>query len=235
MELPRLVRKRATDEVYDAIRSAILTRAFLPGQRLNVEEIAERLGVSLTPVRHALQQLSSEGLVEIHPRSGTYVTNVSARDIKETFDVRMALECLAAELALPILGPNEVTRFEELLATLAVPVVDEESLARHDRANSDLHLAIVQASGNRRLAEMYESLHAHIKIARIHAAETNLGERRNWSERLKEEHAEHTAIVTAIVQRDLAALTASLRKHITRAKEALVESLALRDRSASGA
>jgi DNA-binding GntR family transcriptional regulator len=225
MELPRLVRKRATDEVYDAIRDAILSRSFLPGQRLNVKDIVARLGVSLTPVRHALQQLSSEGLIEIHPRSGTYVTNVSARDIKETFDIRLALECLAAELALPRVGPAEIARFQELLAALAEPVDGDESLHRHDRANSELHQALIEAAGNRRLSEMYESLNAHIKIARIHAVETNSGQRRNWPDRLKEEHAEHTAIVRGLEFRDLSALTASLRKHITRAKEALVEGL----------
>ncbi|MEZ5353793.1 MAG: GntR family transcriptional regulator [Bryobacteraceae bacterium] len=233
MELPRLVRKRATDEVYDAIRSAILSRAFLPGQRLNVEEIAAKLGVSLTPVRHALQQLASEGLIEIHPRSGTYVTNVSARDIKETFDIRMALECLAGELALPLVGPQEIAHFQKLLTELAEPVTNEESLREHDRANSELHQAIIEASGNKRLTEMYESLNAHIKIARIHAVETNAGERRNWPERLKEEHAEHTLIVAAIENRDSTALTASLRKHITRAKEALVEGLSIREGAAA--
>ena len=77
MDLARIPRKRATDEVYEAMRQAIITRVFKPGERLQVEEIAQKLGVSLTPVRHALQQLSTEGLIEIHPRSGTYVTNVS--------------------------------------------------------------------------------------------------------------------------------------------------------------
>ena len=58
-----------TDEVYDVMRRSILTNVFRPGQRLPIEEIANQLGVSLTPVRHAIQQLATEGLIEIRPRS----------------------------------------------------------------------------------------------------------------------------------------------------------------------
>src|SRR5438128_2713360 len=95
--LPPLARRRATDEVYDVMRRSILTNVFRPGQRLPIEEIANQLGVSLTPVRHAIQQLATEGLIEIRPRSGTFVASLDVQDIAETFDIRRALECLAAE------------------------------------------------------------------------------------------------------------------------------------------
>ena len=92
MKLRRLTRKRATDEVYDTLREAILNRMFKPGERLQVDEIAERLGVSLTPVRHAIQQLATEGLIEIKPRSGTFVATLSLEEIEATFDVRIDLK-----------------------------------------------------------------------------------------------------------------------------------------------
>ena len=72
MPLTRIEQRRATDEVYQALRQAILTRVFAPGQRLNVEDLAGNLGVSFTPVRQALQLLAAEGLIVIQPRSGTY-------------------------------------------------------------------------------------------------------------------------------------------------------------------
>ena len=82
MKLRRITRKRATDEVYEALREAILTRGFKPGERLQVEEIAEKLGVSLTPVRHSVQRLCTEGLIEIRPRSGTFVATLTKDDIR---------------------------------------------------------------------------------------------------------------------------------------------------------
>lgn len=128
MKLRRLTRKRATDEVYENLRDAILNRLFKPGERLQVDEIAARLGVSLTPVRHAIQQLATEGLIEIKPRSGTFVATLSLDDIDATFDVRIALECMAAERAIDRVRPADIQKFEELLGSLRKPVSNEETL-----------------------------------------------------------------------------------------------------------
>ena len=226
MELTKLKRKRATDEVYEALRQAILGRTFKPGERLQVEEIAQKLGVSLTPVRHAIQQLATEGLIEIHPRSGTYVATLSAHDIEETFEIRCALECLAAEKAIARITAVKLARLRELLKLLVEPVATENDLKRHEKHNLELHRIIIEAAGNKRLAEMYESLNAHIKIARIHGAEA-VGN--GFSNRLAEEQAEHEAIVDAIESRDGTRVTSAMRKHIYRAKDALIGSLGATD------
>jgi DNA-binding GntR family transcriptional regulator len=222
MELTKLKRKRATDEVYEALRQAILGRTFKAGERLQVEEIAEKLGVSLTPVRHAIQQLATEGLIEIHPRSGTYVATLSAHDIEETFEIRCALECLAAEKAVARITDAKVARLRELLKLLSEPVATEHDLKRHEKHNLELHRIIIDTAGNKRLAEMYESLNAHIKIARIHGAEAV---KNGFSGRLAEEQAEHEAIVEAIASRDSNRVVSAMRKHIYRAKDALINSL----------
>lgn len=225
MDLARIQRKRATDEVYEAMRQAIVTRVFKPGERLQVEEIAQKLGVSLTPVRHALQQLATEGLIEIHPRSGTYVTNVSPQEIEETFELRCALECLAGERAVSRIESQQIERLRQLLGILAKPVNSDSALVEHERANSELHQILIDASGSRRLAELYESLNAHIKIARIHSSESSGARPADWEIRLEVEQREHEAIVGAVEERNAEALTAALRKHIYRAKDSLVNSL----------
>lgn len=222
MQLPKLHRTRATDDAYQALREAILTRGFKPGERLQVDEISAKLGVSLTPVRHAIQQLATEGLIEIHPRSGTYVANVTPEDTQETFDLRCALECLAGELAATRVTAEQLKAMRRQLEELAKPINNDAQLRRHEKANSELHQLLIQASGSRRLAEMYESLNAHIKIARIHSTEGSRGERRDWLARLEEEQAEHEAIVQALEARDVPRLTAALRRHINRAKTLLV-------------
>jgi len=215
MELAKLQRERAVDAVYEALRQAIISSLMKPGERLNVDDLAHKLGVSLTPVRGAIQQLATEGLVEIRPRSGTFVANLTVQDVEETFKIRCALECLAAEEGIANITTSDVARLNELLHLLS----SEEDQALHEKNNSELHHIILRASNNRRLMELYEGLKAHIKIARIHGAESN------WAERLQEEQAEHEAIVAAIEKRDAAELCAALRKHIYRAKDALVATL----------
>ena len=77
MPLAKIEQRGATDEVHQAVRDAILTRVFSPGQRLNVEDLAANLGVSFTPVRQALQLLAAgKRLIVIQPRSGTYVATL---------------------------------------------------------------------------------------------------------------------------------------------------------------
>jgi GntR family transcriptional regulator, rspAB operon transcriptional repressor len=223
MEFTKLQRERAVDGVYKELRQAIVSYSLKPGERLNVEELAGKLGVSLTPVRGAIQQLATEGLVEIKPRSGTFVASLNAVDVEETFKIRCALECLAAEEALENLKAADIRHLQQLLHSLKKPVRTEQDQQAHQRDNSELHQIIIRASGNRRLTEMYEALNAHIKIARIHASEAN------WPSRLQEEQAEHEAIVAAIEARDRAAVIAAMRKHVYRAKDALVAALRLRE------
>ncbi|MBC7928697.1 MAG: GntR family transcriptional regulator [Bryobacteraceae bacterium] len=225
MELVRLQRQRAVDAVYDALRSAIIDSLLLPGERLNVDDLAVKLGVSLTPVRGAIQQLATEGLVEIRPRSGTFVASLTVQDVDETFRIRCALECLAGQDAIDRFTPRHIRRFRELLRLLKRPVRTAEDRTAHDQHNSELHLTIIETSGNRRLQEMYEGLNAHLRIARIHAGHAD------WVARLRHEQAEHESIVNAIELRDSAALLKALTTHIYRAKDDMI--LALRERDGS--
>jgi GntR family transcriptional regulator, rspAB operon transcriptional repressor len=221
LSLKPLARRRATDEVYDVMRRSILTNRFKPGQRLPIDEIAKQLGVSLTPVRHAIQQLATEGLIEIRPRSGTFVASLTTRDIAETFDIRRALECLAAESAVRNMTEEQLRRAKRLVWALSEPVDTEDDRIRHEANNFDFHRLVIDASGNQRLAEMYESLKAHLQIARIHSVEAAT----DLPSRLEQEQAEHEAILKALEARDAAALVHALQVHIDRAKTSLMSSL----------
>jgi hypothetical protein len=217
--LVRIERRRAVDDVHQAIREAILTRRFPPGMRLNVEELASQLGVSLTPVRSAIQMLAAEGLLDVHSRSGTFVTTLTRRDLEETFDIRCSLECLAAEKGAANLTQEQIERAREILTVLAEPVGNDDQQKRHEQANTELHDIIVRSSGNERLADMYESLRAHIAMGRLHRQDGS------WQSRLPKEHQEHQEIFAAMERRDPVALVKALRNHILRAKDALLEHL----------
>lgn len=214
-QLPKLLRERASDSVYEAIRNAILTSAFQPGQRLDVRELAAQLGVSPTPIKEAITRLEAEALIEVRPRSGTFVTAVSPEDIYETFEIRCALECLAGEKAIAHASPEDLQRLRAVADSMATASDD----STHSASNVAFHKTIVTLARSDRLRDTYETLDAHIQIARIH-----LG-RRDWTERLSREHAEHLAIVDAISARDRDAAVTALRIHIMRAADSLIRDL----------
>ncbi|MDX1979381.1 MAG: GntR family transcriptional regulator [Bryobacteraceae bacterium] len=218
--LTQIGRRRATDEVYDILRRGILQHLFAPGERLNIDDLARKLGVSLTPVRHAIQQLAAEGLVEVRPRSGTFVATLSQEEIAETFDIRRALECLAAESAVDLITGEEIERMSVLVADMARPVRSEEDVRRHEANNSEFHKILIEGSGNKRLYQMYEELKAHLQIGRVHSAAAM-----DWRERLQRERSEHEEILAAVRARDKQRLVKALRDHIDRAKHALIRSL----------
>jgi DNA-binding GntR family transcriptional regulator len=217
MALVKIERRRAVDDVHHSIREAILDRRFAPGMRLNVEELASQLGVSLTPVRSAIQLLAADGLVDVHSRSGTFVATLTRRDLEETFDIRCALECLAAGKAVEFLTDESIERARRLLAVLSRPVKTDGNRKTHEQANSEFHDIIIRSSGNHRLADMYDSLKAHIAMCRIHRIDEN------WQLRLPQEQREHDEIFAAMAKRDGKALAKALRGHILRAKDTLLE------------
>jgi GntR family transcriptional regulator, rspAB operon transcriptional repressor len=217
--LPRLARSRASDSVFDILRENILGRGFRPGGRLDVRALADQLGVSATPVKDAITRLAAEGLVEIRPRSGTFVADLAPDAVAETFEIRRALECLAAERVVSRLTPDLLASFEAIIDAMERPVSNERDRVEHERKNVELHTLLVEASNNRRLAELYRNLNAHLTIARIHSR------RRPDEERLEQERREHRAILEALAARDASALVNALDRHIRRAGSALVGDL----------
>ncbi len=212
----RIARSRIADEVFESLRRAILDRNFMPGERLEVRSLATDFDVSEMPVRQAVNRLQAVGLVEIKPRSGTFVAQLDKDELLETFDIRRALECLAVESAVIRVSEAELTELDELLAKM------DESLAkclvaeRHDNFNMLFHRRIVEISGNRKLLEMYEELHAHIKIARVHSRS------RDWKRRVQRAQQEHRRILAGLAKRDRQETIAALGEHIDRARRNLI-------------
>jgi DNA-binding GntR family transcriptional regulator len=217
--IPRIKRQRAVDAVYEVLRDRILASQFQPGERLHIDNLAGKLGVSFTPVQHAVHRLAAEGLVIIKPRKGTFVASLTPRDVEETFDIRCALECLAGEQAALHISEQQLARLRDLLTLMGRPVQTSEERRNHELQNSEFHRAIIAASGNLRLATMYEELNAHLQIGRIHAG------RDDGTSRLAQEQAEHESVVDALERRDGQAAAAALQRHIQRAKVALTSSL----------
>lgn len=216
-ELTRITRRRISDDVYDQIREAILERTFQPGERLSIPDLARRFDVSQMPVRQAVGRLHDEGLVEVRPRSGTFVAQAEERDIAETFDIRRALERLAAESAVANVTEDELIEFDELVGEMdALTTGERVDPEGHDRLNSEFHRRLVELSGNEKLCEMYAQLNAHLKIARVHLSS------KDWGRRVEREQAEHRLIVDALRRRSADELAGELSRHIDRSKASLI-------------
>ena len=212
----RIARPRIADEVFESLRRAILDRDFMPGERLKVRSLATDFDVSEMPVRHAVNRLQTVGLVEIKPRSGTFVAQLDKDELLETFDIRRALECLAVESAVSRISDAQLAELDALLAKMDECLVKGLVAERHDNFNMLFHRRIVEIAGNGKLLEMYEDLHAHIKIARVHSSS------RDWLRRVQRAQQEHRRILAGLAGRDRQETIAALSEHIDRAGRNLI-------------
>ena len=147
------------DVVFKTLRQGILTGELKPGERLLEMHLAQRLGVSRTPIREAMRKLELEGLVIMVPRRGAEVANISSKSLKDVLEVRVALDSLAASLACERItqeGLDELHRAcEEFAKTTREKKLDATKIAKADVA---LHDVIVRATGNERLQQMISNL-----------------------------------------------------------------------------
>jgi DNA-binding GntR family transcriptional regulator len=180
--------------------------------------------VSRTPVHEALVLLASEGLVDVIPRKGTFVSELTVRDVAETMEVRRALELLACETALQHAQPGDIIALSRLIDDME-KLVSENSEDNHDvvkahyEKNMEFHQRLVALSKNRLLTDMYQGLNAHLKIARAHI------KAEKWKMRLPQERKEHQMIVKALEAKDLTQLRVALDAHLRRSKDSLIEDL----------
>ena len=144
--------------VLERLRALILTGEYGPDERLVEEQLAERLGVSRTPVRQALTMLEAEGLVEIAPNRGATVCSFSTEDVGDIYDLRAVLEGHAARRAAGRITISELARLRELtgkMEGLAGQFEDhEEEIRTRVGLNQEFHGIIVEASRNRRLQRL---------------------------------------------------------------------------------
>ncbi len=194
-------------DAYTLILEAIDGGAYRPGDRLVESELAERLGVSRTPVREALQRLETQSMLTRDGRS-LIVASLDHNQLAELYVVRSELEGLAARLAAQHATEEEIAVLRGMNAEDRALMGDPEALSR---ANRRFHKQIHLASHNRFLVQQLDLVHRHMALL----ATTSLAVDGRGEKAL----AEHDAIVDAIAARDGQAAYVSLRAHISRAFE----------------
>ncbi len=193
-------------QIYDLIKKDILERRLKPGEKIDTKGIAEANGVSVMPVRDALQQLATTGLVVKRGRVGFYVRKFSPLEIAQILEMRTMFELHCMRLHMRLINKNQARQILQQLVS-ATSVVELDALDR------EIHFLSIAASNNPFLIEEYEKLSALFSLGVFGGEEANVHIAQK----------EHIAILTAILDEDIDLAVNLLSRHLARATEEITD------------
>ncbi|MBQ9698379.1 MAG: GntR family transcriptional regulator [Acidaminococcaceae bacterium] len=199
--------------VCEHIREAIINGTFAPGERLMEIQMADEMGVSRTPVREAIRKLEMEGFVVMIPRRGTYVSNMSIKDINDVYEIRISLDTLAAGLAAERISDEELEELQRLLVKVG-NAIEENDMAKVVEADIEFHDVLYKASRNERLRNIINNLREQITVIR--------GVSMRYPGRLKDTQEEHRRLVESIAARNVEKSQEIARIHLENAERTLM-------------
>ena len=204
--------------VFKTLRQSILTGELKPGERLMEIHLAEKLGVSRTPIREAIRKLELEGLVTMIPRRGAEVAQITEKSLKDVLEVRRALDALCAELACERITEEETQQLQEACRAFeeATGTGDVTTIAAADVA---LHDIIVQATGNDRLIQLINNLSEQMYRYRFEYIKDE-----SQHEHLVEEHR---MIYDGILKKDKAKAAKAAKLHIDNQEKSIIKQIRL--------
>ena len=203
------------DEAYQRIKTLILSGGLDGGDTLDMERLASELGISRTPIREAFLMLEQEGLVETVPYKGTFVIDVSKRDVKEIYQVRELLEALAVRLATPLIPDEELEEIQTLFALIR-DEIDRGDFERYFGSDTQFHDLIARHSGNDVLQQVLGALTDRIYRVRIFS-------RNRPGYHMQQSFQDHCLILEAIMERDAAKAERLMAEHIRTAGKRIAD------------
>lgn len=203
------VRAGSAQEVYAQLKAMILSFELYPGSRVTETELAARFGVSRTPVREALQRLELEGYLTVRPKQGCFIRDIDIEEIDQHYQVRIALELCALEIAGTHMPDRALRDLAEEWNPRHQPTQDigVEELAARDES---FHIALAEGGGNLALADYLRRVNHSIHIIR----------RLDFTDdrRVDLTYQEHYAICQRLLKRDLVGAQQALTQHIRRSQ-----------------
>lgn len=206
------------DVVFNTLRQAILTGELKPGERLMEIHLANRLGVSRTPIREAIRKLELEGLVTMIPRRGAEVAQITEKSMSDVLEVRRAMDALCVELACERITEEELAQLKEACGYFE-QVVRTKDVKQIAQADVELHDIILQATGNQRLIQLVNNLSEQMYRYRFEYIKDF-----SQHERLVEEHR---IIYESLVSRDKERACEAAKVHIDNQKKAIIQQIRL--------
>jgi DNA-binding GntR family transcriptional regulator len=204
------------EKAYELIKQKIINGDFEPGSRMMEEALAEEISMSRTPVREAINQLSSEGLIENIPRKGIFFTLVSKEETKDLLDLRITLESLAVKKCIEKLNQQELQILESNVSEFK-KALDIEDYKKCNELDSLFHSEIANISGNKKLIKFLKEVEDFMLIARTLEKMS--------SPKVKNDLTieDHVEILEAIKRKDAEAAVNSIVKNINRMRKNLVD------------
>jgi len=154
------------EKILETIRDAILKGTLKPGERVSEPDLAERFGISRTPIREAFRQLESEGYLQVIPRKGAVVASLSERDVEEFYAIKIILEGFAARMAAEKLSEKDIERLEAINEKLK-QLAQDGDIKTFFRVHNEFHEVFIKAAGNERLYELINQLVMKFKRLRL--------------------------------------------------------------------
>ncbi|MGV3549417.1 GntR family transcriptional regulator [Rhizobium sp.] len=191
------------ESVYERVKALSISFDLLPGNRINEIELAERLGVSRTPLREGLNRLVSEGFLTATPGKGFFRRPLDAKEIFDLFELRQAIEVTAAPIAIKRASNAAIGQIRDFLEVSSADV-PSRSVADLVELDESFHEQIMALTGNHEMLGVLKNVNARIRFVRW----IDMENKRATTQ------GEHIAIIEAIAQRDGAKATALLSSHI---------------------
>jgi DNA-binding GntR family transcriptional regulator len=203
-----------SQETYEILKSKILSGELAPGQRVDVAQTSQELGVSRTPVIESLQALSLQGLIEIIPRKGTFVPRVTPKDVEDAFQLRLALEAKACELAAAHVDAAKAANLWKINERIAQKDLD---LSERLRLNGQFHRLIAEYANNSMLLKCFLEVQARMHFLEIYF------ERGTWRDFAPGIVQEHQAIIEALTAKRASVAQSLIIDHISASMNRLLQ------------
>jgi DNA-binding GntR family transcriptional regulator len=175
-------------EVAERLRQRIFAHELTPGDWIDEQKLAEQYGISRTPLREALKVLAAEGLVDLKPRRGCYVTEISRQDIDDIFPLMAMLEGRCAFIAVQLAKPEDIRDLKAIHEKLEL-AAKESRIDAFFEANQEFHRRIQELTNNRWLLSVIQDLRKVLKLSRLHSL--------SLEGRLQQSLEEHRVIMAA--------------------------------------
>ena len=205
-----------TDKVYHTLRDSIIAGKLKPRERLNVSRLADELGVSRTPIKIAMDMLALEGLVEVIPHSGAFVSDIYSEDLEEIYLMRSVLEGLAARLAVEHITQEDIAKLEKIVQEYD-SVVAANDRKKALRLNADFHISVALACKKHRLINEIKKLYEYCIRYRV----LSLSE----MTKIEFSHSGHKEILEALKSKDPDRAERAVRQHLSKAPSFIYETL----------
>lgn len=202
--------RNLSDKVYQQIKQLMMDYELIPGQRLIFSDLAEKLGVSRTPVNNALSLLAKEGFLDFTPNQGYTVHQITKEEADALYEIREILEVAAIDKIIANLTPEKLKQLERKEKSFEQAVVEKISRGRFF-LDQEYHAGIVEMSGNMYLADYFREVYQRIFLR--HRISPLRGERAVAAP------IEHHEIFEAIKQRDVVRAHQAISNHVRAGKE----------------